>query len=306
VSDLRFDGRVIIITGAGRGLGQSHALEFARRGASVIVNDIDPSTAAGTVELIASDGGAAVAAPAAVETSGGAEAVVNAALESFGRLDVLVNNAAIFEAAPFGDVTRRDFERAMTVNVGGPWEMSRAVWPHFVEQGGGRIVITTSGSGLFGGPGHSSYAISKMALVGLMKSLAAEGEAADIRVNAIAPAAFTPTIDESTPAGAYKDWFIEHLPASAVSQGLVWLCHHECDLTGEIVGIYGGLAVRHVIGTTHGWVNPGFTAEEIRDQDPTIRATEHVVFPSGLVVELERIAQELEPKSVGGFQLLGE
>lgn len=183
--------RVAIVTGAGRGLGRAHALALARVGARVVVNDLDAPSAEQVCGEIAQLGGEALASTANVQHVGEVETMVALALHRWGRLDILLNNAGILRDRTFAKLDLADFRLVLDVHVMGSVNCTKAVWPHMKERGYGRIVFTTSSSGLYGNFGQSAYSAAKMALVGLMQTLALEGERYGIRVNCLAPSAAT-------------------------------------------------------------------------------------------------------------------
>jgi NAD(P)-dependent dehydrogenase (short-subunit alcohol dehydrogenase family) len=194
-----FEGRVAVVTGAGRGIGRAHALLLAERGASVVVNDLggsmegvgaDSGPASVVAAEIAATGGAAVADTSDVASEAGAQALVDTAVARFGRLDILVNNAGIIRWAGFPEADADNLASHLAVHLGGSFNTARAAWPRMVEQGYGRIVMTTS-SGVFGLPTNLAYATAKAAVIGLTRSLNTAGAAHGIKINLIAPAAMT-------------------------------------------------------------------------------------------------------------------
>ncbi|MFL6206641.1 MAG: SDR family NAD(P)-dependent oxidoreductase [Acidimicrobiales bacterium] len=261
--DLRFDGRVAVVTGAGRGLGRSYALLLAERGASVVVNDLggevdgtgaDTTPAARVVAEIEGAGGTAVADASDVSTEPGATALIATAVEQLGRLDVLVANAGIMRWAEFPDVDADDLARHLAVHVGGSFHTARAAWPHLVAQGYGRIVLTTS-TGLLGVRGNTSYAAAKGAVLGLARSLALAGAPHDIKVNCIAPAASTRM------AGGHGP----ELPEEEAAPMAAYLAHESCPVSGETYTAGGGRFARLFIGSTEGHVPAGEGPATIED-----------------------------------------
>ena len=197
---INFKGRVAIVTGAGGGLGRLHALALAQRGAKVVVNDLggtrdgvgaSVSAAQAVVDEIKAAGGEAIANGASVTDYAAVQAMVQQAIDAWGRVDILVNNAGILRDKSFGKMEIVDFELVMNVHLMGAVHCCKAVWPHMTAKKYGRIVMTTSSSGLYGNFGQSNYGAAKMALVGLMQTLSIEGAKNDIRVNCLAPTAAT-------------------------------------------------------------------------------------------------------------------
>ena len=194
-----FSDKVVIVTGAGRGLGRSHALEFAKRGASVVVNDLGGAvdgtgsgpTAQSVVDEIRASGGTAIANTASVADEEGARSIVDDAVAEFGRIDIVVNNAGILRDKTFGNVTMDNFRAVLDVHLLGAVHVTKAAWPIMAANNWGRVVFTSSGSGIFGNFGQSNYASAKMALIGLMNVLSLEGERKGIKVNTLAPGAIT-------------------------------------------------------------------------------------------------------------------
>ncbi len=264
--DLTFDGRVVVVTGAGGGLGRCHALEFARRGAHVVVNDVgaaidgsaeSSSAAQAVVDEITAAGGSAVASTDSVATPEGGAAIVDAAVQAFGRIDVLVNNAGILRDAAFKNMTADQVDAVIDVHLRGAFHTTAAAWPHLRAQDYGRIVMTTSGSGLFGTFGQANYGAAKTGLVGLMNVLAIEGQRNNILVNAISPIAKT-RMTENTMAELVKEAAPEQ-----VTPVVIYLGHDSCDRTAHIYRVGGTRVSRVFLAETAGIDEPGLTAETL-------------------------------------------
>lgn len=265
-----FPGKVVIVTGSGTGLGRSHALQFASRGAAVVVNDLNADAADSVVAEIIAAGGNAVLSAASVATQDGAQQIVDTALGQLGGLDVLVNNAGILNSFPFGEFAVDDWDRAIAVNLKGTFLMSRAAWRHFETKGGGRIVNTSSNSGLLGIPGSAAYASAKAGVWGLTRVLALEGKDLGIAVNAIAPIAFTAMSKQSK--NVPKSWldgtgdaWSRRLDVGVVSPVVLWLAHPSCPLNGEILSAAGGRVARFFMGLGEGWDTEALTPELVRE-----------------------------------------
>lgn len=225
--DIRFDGRVAIVTGAGNGLGRAHALALAERGARVVVNDLGgsgngagraPDVAQAVVDEIRSRGGEAIADPADISDAGEVEAMVDAAMQRWGRVDILVNNAGITRDKSFGKMDIADFRKVLDVHLLGTTLCTQAVWNIMREQNYGRIVMTSSTSGLYGAFAQAAYAAAKAGMLGLMNVLHIEGIKHDIRVNLLAPWAAT-----RLTAGLLPQEALDLMAPESVAPGVVFL-----------------------------------------------------------------------------------
>lgn len=286
MSDHRFDGRVAVVTGAGRGIGRAYARLLAERGASVVVNDLGASTAGDgadegpaseAVAEIAADGGTALADTNDVATVAGARALVDGAVAQFGRIDILVNNAGIIRWAGFPDADEDNLARHLDVHVGGSFNTTRAAWPHMVGQGYGRIVMTTS-AGLFGLPNNTSYATAKGAVVGLTRSLTTAGAEHGIKVNLIAPGAMTRM------AGRAATETDTTMSPELVAPMVALLAHEDCPVSGEIYAAGFGRFARIFIAMTPGYVHAGSvpTIEDVADNWAAINDESGYGIPTDL------------------------
>jgi NAD(P)-dependent dehydrogenase (short-subunit alcohol dehydrogenase family) len=247
---IRFDGRVAIVTGAGGGLGREHALALAKRGAKVVVNDLggtldgsggSATAAQAVVDEIRSAGGQAVANGASVTDAAAVQAMVDDALSSWGRVDILVNNAGILRDKSFTKMTLEDFRLVVDVHLMGAVNCTKAVWDLMRAQNYGRIVMTTSSSGLFGNFGQANYGAAKMALVGLMQTLSIEGAKNNIRVNCLAPTAATRMTESLMPPG-----MLELLRAQAVTPGLLSLVAEDAPTRAILCAGAGAFERAHI------------------------------------------------------------
>ena len=259
---LRFDNQVAIVTGAGNGLGKSHALALAARGAKVVVNDFGGardgsggSTAAAdaVVQAIRDNGGEAIANPANVASYSDVEVMLQQVMDTWGRVDILINNAGILRDKTFAKMDLADFDLVMDVHLKGSVNCTKAVWDIMREQNYGRIVMTTSSSGLYGNFGQSNYGAAKMALVGLMNTLVMEGDKYGIQVNALAPAAATRMTSD---LGIDENALALMTPES-VTAGLLTLCHNDSPNRTILCAGAGGYAVTKIFETQGIYLSSG-------------------------------------------------
>ncbi len=266
MAELRFEGRVAIVTGGGRGLGRAHARLLAARGASVLVCDtgagLDGSggseePAKSVVEEILTAGGSAVADTGSVGTAEGGEAVVAHALEAFGRVDILVNNAGILRDKSFHNMTHEMWDAVLGVHLRGAFNVTKPAFVRMRSQGHGRIVMTSSPSGTYGNFGQANYSSAKAGLIGLARTLSIEGAKFDIKANVVSPNAATRMTEGLT--GELGP----HMAAEKVSPLVAFLCHESCTLAGEILTAGAGRYARVFVAETDGFFNPNATIEDV-------------------------------------------
>lgn len=254
---MRLNNRIALVTGAGGGLGRAHALEMARQGAKVVVNDLNLSMAEAVVQDIQRGGGHAIAIAASVTDEQAVGAMVDRVRTECGRIDILVNNAGILRDKTFTKGSLEDFRLILDVHLMGAVICTKAVWDGMRAQQYGRIVMTTSSSGLFGNFGQSNYAAAKMALVGLMQTLALEGEKYNVRVNCLAPTAAT-----GMTAGVLKDEDLARLAPELVSPGIVALVADDAPSRTILCAGAGHFSTAHVTLSKGQWIGGGADAAE--------------------------------------------
>ncbi|WP_375211663.1 SDR family NAD(P)-dependent oxidoreductase [Aquabacterium sp.] len=288
---LRLDERVAIVTGAGAGLGRAHALLLASRGARVVVNDLNLAPAEAVVAEIRAAGGQAIAAAGSVTDEAAVQAMVAQALATWGRIDILVNNAGILRDKSFAKMTLDDFRLVVDVHLMGAVVCTKAVWETMRAQQHGRIVFTTSSSGLFGNFGQSNYGAAKMALVGLMQTLALEGEKANIHVNCLAPTAATAMTQDILPAEV-----LAVLTPESVSPGLLFLVSEEAPTRAILNAGAGVFAASHVSLTAPVHIGSGPDApEQVAAAWPRISDRADSVVPgSGMVQSMREVQTVLQ------------
>lgn len=249
--------RVAIVTGAGGGLGRGHALALARYGARVVVNDMSAAGADAVAAEIREAGGEAVACACSVTDREAVQAMVADAVERWGSIDILVNNAGILRDRTFAKMDLDDFATVVDVHLMGSVNVTKAAWPHMREQGYGRIIFTTSSSGLYGNFGQSNYSAAKMALVGLMQTLALEGEKSGIRVNCLAPSAATQMTE-----GLYSEEALKGLSSGLVSPGVVALAAEDAPTRVILLAGAGAFEQAHITMTRGVYIGDASDAAE--------------------------------------------
>lgn len=277
---IRFDDQVVIVTGAGNGLGKCHALDFARRGAKVVVNDLGGArdgsgssndAASEVVRQIESDGGQAIANGANVADAGQVDAMVAEVLDTWGRVDVLINNAGILRDKTFAKMDLSDFQLVLDVHLKGSVNCTKAVWASMKEQQYGRIVMTSSSSGIYGNFGQTNYGAAKMGLVGFMNSLALEAQKYGIHVNALAPIAATRMTEDLMPENV-----LALLQPESVTPAVVFMASRDAP-TRQIIAAGAGVFARVVIQETPGV----FLPPEQRDADHVAAAWAEIAGTEG-------------------------
>ena len=267
-----FKGRVAIVTGAGGGLGRQHALALARRGAKVVVNDLggardgsggSASAAQLVVDEIRAAGGEAIANAASVTDFEAVLAMVQQAVDTWGRVDILVNNAGILRDKSFAKMELADFRLVLDVHLMGAVHCCKAVWPHMTAQKYGRIVMTTSSSGLYGNFGQSNYGAAKLALVGLMQTLSLEGAKHDIRVNCLAPTAATRMTEDLMPAEVLRA-----LQPEAVVPAMLVLASADAPTRTTLCAGAGSVEAAHITLTQGAWIG--------LDESADVRLEQHL------------------------------
>jgi len=252
----RFDNRVALVTGAGVGLGRSHALLLASRGAKVVVNDPGVTTdgkggssavANQVVEEIKAAGGQAIANYDSVADRDGANRMIKAAIDGFGKIDIVINNAGILRDKSFAKMELDDFDTVLKVHLLGSVYVTKAAWQHMIDQKYGRIVLTTSGSGLAGNYGQSNYGSAKAGMIGFMNNLMMEGAKYNIKINCISPVAGTRMTE-----GLRSEEMQKKLDPAQVSPAVAWLCSEQCEVTGEVIAAGGGYYSRVKLVKTKG------------------------------------------------------
>jgi NAD(P)-dependent dehydrogenase (short-subunit alcohol dehydrogenase family) len=311
---MRFDDQVAVITGACGGLGKQYALLLASRGARIVVNDTggsvtgagaDTDAATTAVEEIRQRGGEAIADTHSVTSPEGGQAIIDTALQAWGRVDIVINNAGIVRDAPFEDITADRLEPLVDVHLRGAFHVTRPAWKVMREQHYGRILNTCSAAGLLGAERMSNYGAAKTGLVGLTRVLAAEGADRNIKVNAIAPIAYTRmlahSVDGAGQQAAENDaavravlddlvaQYLQKLDPALVAPVAAFLTHRDCPVSGEIYTVGAGHVARFFIGRTKGFYSPALSVEQVRDHLDEIRDEADYSVPAGPADEMSAL-----------------
>lgn len=283
MSELRYDDRVAVITGAGRGLGRSYALLLASRGAKVVVNDngsaargdeIVANPAQQVVDEIVAAGGEAIACIESVATPEGAHAIIKSAIDTWGRIDILIHNAGNVRYGTIAELSIDDFNAVTDVHFKGGFYLAKAAMPHMIEAKYGRVVLTSSCSGLYGSQTTVNYGMSKAGLMGLNNVIALEGGEHGIRSNTIIPAAVT-RMAEGLDTSAYPP-----MEPELVAPMVAWLCHENCSLSGEHLVAAAGRMARAFTTESKGVFHPSWTIEQVANEIDAIRdPSEQWTFP---------------------------
>ena len=310
-NELRFDGQVAVVTGAVGGLGKQYALLLAARGARIVVNDTGGSVAGdgsnieaahAAAEEIRRQGGQAVADTHSVTSPEGGQAIVDSALRAWGRVDVVINNAGIVGDAPFEEMTADRLNPLIDVHLKGAFYATRPAWTVMREQRYGRILNTCSAAGILGAERMSNYGAAKTGLIGFTRVLAAEGAGHNIKVNAIAPIAYTRMLAHSVDGAGQQDdeearavlddlvgQYLQKLDPALVAPVAAFLTHRECPVSGEIYTVGAGHVARFFIGRTKGFYRPGLSVEDVRDHLHEIRDEAGYTVPGGPADEMTEL-----------------
>jgi NAD(P)-dependent dehydrogenase (short-subunit alcohol dehydrogenase family) len=295
MTDRRFDGRVAVITGAGRGLGREYAMLLASKGAKVVINDLggsikgegaDSGPANEVVKEIRAAGGEAVACTDSVATPQGGKAIVQAALDHFGRIDVLIHNAGNVRYGSLEEIPQEDFDAVVDVHLKGAFHVVRPAFPIMAKAGYGRVVLTSSIGGLYGNKSCVNYGVSKAGIIGLNNIVALEGAEKGIRSNIILPGAVTRMAD-GLDTSQYPP-----MGADLVAPVVAWLAHESCSITGEMLVSMAGRVARAFIAETRGVYRPSWSIDDVANNIDAIRNTDDLWMlppvPSGFVDHLQR------------------
>jgi NAD(P)-dependent dehydrogenase (short-subunit alcohol dehydrogenase family) len=302
-----FTGQVAIVTGAGRGLGRLYAIELARRGAAVVVNDLggsmhgdgaDTSIADAVVEEIERAGGVAVASHDSVDSPEGGEAIVGTAIDRFGRLDAVVSNAGIFNSVPFEDLSPTDWRRMLSVHLDGGFYLSQPAYREMKAAGYGRFVFISSSGGMFGQPMEAHYAAAKAGLVGLANVIAIEGAQHGILANTVLPFGFSRMVTETVgdPKALEETGFLKIIQPELVVPIVAFLASRACEFTHQNYSACAGRFARVFVGLGEGWLaEPGSnpTADDVAAHLSEVSATEPFSVPGSIFEEVFVVCERL-------------
>jgi len=283
VAERRFDGRVAVITGAGRGLGREYALLLASRGARIVVNDIGGSMSgegrdAGPAEQVVGEikalGGDAVASIDSVATHEGGKAIIEKAIDTYGRIDILIHNAGNVRYGSLEEIPLADFEAVVNVHLMGGFHVVRAAFPHMSKAGYGRVVLTSSIGGLYSIPHGIPYAVSKSGMIGINNIVALEGADKNIKCNIILPGAVT-RMAEGLDVSQYPP-----MGSELVAPVVGWLVHESCSVSGEMYVSVAGRVAKAFVTETEGVYRPTWSIDDVAEQIDAIRDTSKLwTFP---------------------------
>lgn len=306
-----FKDQVVVVTGAGRGLGRLYALDLARRGAAVVVNDLggsmggdgaDARVADVVVDEIRSTGGRAVASYDSVDSPSGGEAIVTNAVDEFGRVDAVISNAGIFHTAPFDELTTEDWQGMLRVHLDGAFHLSQPAYRVMKSQGYGRFVFIASSAGLFGQPNSAHYAAAKAGTMGLANVIAIEGAEHGILANCVLPFGYSRMVWEL--AGERDKLepdtgFLHAIEPELVVPMVVYLANRTCELTHHNFSACAGRFARAFVGLGEGWVADGSnpTAEDLAKHVDEIAASSPYTIPGSIIDEVLSVCERL---GIGG------
>jgi NAD(P)-dependent dehydrogenase (short-subunit alcohol dehydrogenase family) len=304
MAELRFDNRVAVITGGGRGLGRTYALLLASRGAKVVVNDpgssikgegTDAGPAAEVVQEIKAAGGEAVACTESVATPQGGKAIIGSALDHYGRIDILIHNAGNVRGALLDEITYEDFEAVLDVHLRGAFHVVRPAFPLMCKAGYGRMVLTSSINGIYGNAKAVNYSVAKGGIIALSNVAAIEGAAKGVKSNVILPGAVT-RMAAGLDISAYPP-----MTPDLVAPVVGWLAHESCSITGEMLASMAGRVARAFVAETPGVYHPTWTIEQVAKEIDAIRDTDRpLIFPPAPSGHVDHLRYSFAMANSGG------